>query len=48
VRWEHRLENFLGMLPSMKASSKWNRLRSRRSSATASKTPRMTPERTHC
>jgi hypothetical protein len=35
-------------LPSMKASSRANPPRLRRSSASASSTPRMTPERTHC
>src|SRR6516162_2349331 len=35
-------------LPSMKASSRSNPPRLRRSSARASSTPRMTPERTHC
>src|SRR5713226_5805123 len=35
-------------LPSMKASSRWNPPRSRSSSATASKMPRMIPERTRC
>src|SRR5262249_58683192 len=35
-------------LPSMKASSRSNPKRLRGSSASASNTPRITPERTHC